>query len=89
MEGRVSSRWVAIEWILPLFAAVLDEVSDARRGELSDEGDPVPRSPLSSPADVFQDLLDHVDPPEEGPRIEAPSFDRRHPYFERDPSGCC
>ena len=75
VDGRVTLIGSPIEGILPLRAAVLDEVSDTRRRELLEESDPVSRGPLPPPADVFADLFDHVDPAEEGPRGDPLSFE--------------
>ena len=82
VDGRVALIGSPIEGILPLRAAVLDEVSDALRRELLEERDPVPRRPGPPPGEVFADLLDHVDPAEEGPRGDPLSFERRRPRCE-------
>ena len=62
VDGRVTLVGSPIEGITPLWAAVLNEVSDARRCELLEESDPVFRGRGTPPADVFADLFDHVDP---------------------------
>ena len=78
----MSLIWPALEGVGPLVAAVLDEVPDACWIELPDEGDPVPCGPRPPPTDVVEDLLCHVNPMEEGPRVDPLSFEPRRSCCE-------